>query len=243
MGVSSVCQTTVPHTFTQRTRESLVPVPSQPSTGHCPSSQIRQRMGRVPPAFPCPPGAEGVAVALGHLYFCEPTVPPSLVLCMAACLPVLPQQGMGGCPALYPAGMRNRSPSEIGWWGPGAGVCVCWGLGAGQGRGGLRPGVLLRGEGSVGRGGASLSGETETRSPPIILTGNFLACQAQGRGHRDALPLPSCRASFGPLGSLLLTSGAFPLADSSTGLVHLLLSFLFAFEVSFSILSSFKRGP
>ena len=138
MGVSSVCQTTVPHTFTQRTRESLVPVPSQPSTGHCPSSQIRQRMGRVPPAFPCPPGAEGVAVALGHLYFCEPTVPPSLVLCMAACLPVLPQQGMGGCPALYPAGMRNRSPSEIGWWGPGAGVCVCWGQGAGQGRGGLQ---------------------------------------------------------------------------------------------------------
>lgn len=123
------------------------------------------------------------------------------------------------------------------------GVCVCWGQGTGQGPGGLRPGVLLGGEGSVGRGGASLSGEMETRSPPIILTSNFLARQAQGGGHRDALPLPSCGASFRPLGSLLLTSGAFPLADSSAGLVHLLLSFLFAFEVSFSILSSFERGP
>ena len=132
MGMSSVCQTTVPHTFTQRTCESLVPVPSRPSTVRL--RRFASGWGGFPPAFPCPSAAGGVALASGHLCFCEPAVPPSLVLCGAACLPVLPQQGMGVCPALYLTGMRNRSPSEIGWWGPGAGVCVCVGD-RGQGRG------------------------------------------------------------------------------------------------------------
>lgn len=141
------------HTFIQRTRESLVPVPSRPSTGHCPPSQIRQRMGRGPlPAFPCPPRVPRALLwRPGPLCFCESAVPslrfsvgPLVRLCC-------PSRGMGACPALCPAGMRNHSPSELGWWGPGADVCVCvLGAGAGQGRGGLRPGVLLGGGHSVG---------------------------------------------------------------------------------------------
>lgn len=211
MGMSSVCQTTVPHTFTQRTCESLVPVPSRPSTVSL--LRFASGWGGFPPAFPCPSAAGGVALASGHLCFCEPAVPPLLVLCGAACLPVLPQQGMGVCPALYLAGMRNRSPSEIGWWGPGAGVCVCV-LGTG-GRAGARGAasrcVAGRGRQRGPRRGVSEWGDGDEvtsdhphqqfpcspgsrrgsprRSPPAVLRGLL---QASGQPPPYLGRLPTC---------------------------------------------------
>lgn len=88
------------HTFTQRTHESLVPVPSRPSTGHCPPSQIRQRMGRGPlPAFPCPPRVPRALLwRPGPLCFCESAVPSVMVFCGTACPSALPQQGDGRVP-------------------------------------------------------------------------------------------------------------------------------------------------
>lgn len=93
----------------------LSPSPPGPARGTVRLLRFASRWGEGPPGFPCPRaprallwrGAICVSVSL--------LLPPLLVLCGAACLSVLPQQRDGRVPRALSAGMRNHSPSKIGW--------------------------------------------------------------------------------------------------------------------------------
>ena len=193
----------------------LSPSPPGPARGTVRLRRFASGWGGFPAAFPCPSAAGGVAL-LWRRAIC---VSVSLLFLLrwfsagATCLPVLSQHGMGVCPALYLAGMRNRSPSEIGWWGPGAGVCVCV-LGTG-GRAGARGAasrcVAGRGRQRGPRRGVSEWGDGDEvtsdhphqqfpcspgsrkgsprRSPPAVLRGLL---QASGQPPPYLGRLPTC---------------------------------------------------
>lgn len=121
-------------------------------------------------------------------------------------------------------------------------MCVCWGQGAGGRARGLRLGVLLGREGSVGRGGGvSEWGDRGEISSRIILTP---AISLPGsRRQRDPLPVPSC-------GGLLRSLWAASSLSQTPS--HLLtppwtrppLLLIFSWPLKSALASSsFERGP